>query len=109
MGSFKDTNDRKTVDTMARALHDAWLEAGFTVLGLAEDDWSEMAEAIEQGVADGVRDGPQLENLALEALHARREVLVRKVLASAMTLELGAALAGLPPIRQGAHGMSATR
>lgn len=97
MAIARPSLDWKTVDMMARTLHDAWLEAGFTVLGLSEDDWSEMADAITQSVAAGILNGPQLEALALEALHARREILLRKVVASAMTLELGAALAGLRP------------
>jgi hypothetical protein len=109
MASSKPTLDRKTLDLMARTLHDAWLEAGFTVLGLSENDWSEMADAITQGVAAGILDGPQLEELALEALRAHREILVRKVVASAMTLELGAALAGLRPAHQGADEASAAR
>ena len=109
MASSKPDLDLKTVDLMARTLHDAWLEAGFTVLGLSETDWCVMADAITQGVAGGVLDGPELEELALEALHAHREILVRKVLASAMTLELGAALAGLPPIQNGTDGVFADR
>ena len=97
MQFFDAPHDRKTIEVMARALDDAWAEAGFSVMGLSEDDWSEMADAISRAVAGGLRDGPRLEEIALEALHARREILTREVLASAITFELGAALAGLPP------------
>src|SRR5262245_44962863 len=98
MASSTPSLNLKTVQMMARVLDDAWLEAGFTVLGLSEDDWSEMADAITHGVAAGIFDGPQLEELALHALHARREIVVRQVVASSMTLDLGAALAGLTPV-----------
>ena len=101
MQFFDAPHDRQTIDLMARALDDAWAEAGFSVMGLSEDDWSEMADAISRAVAGGLRDGPRLEEIALEALHARREILTREVLASAMTFELGAALAGLPPTSEG--------
>ena len=97
MQFFDAPHDSKTIDLMARALDDAWLEAGFTVMGLSEDDWSEMADAIARAVAGGLRDGPRLEETALAALHARREILTREVLHSAITFELGASLAGLPP------------
>ena len=39
--------------------------------------------------------------LPLEALHARREILTREVLASAITFDLGSSLAGLPPSKDG--------
>jgi hypothetical protein len=60
MASSTIPNDRKTSALIARSIDDAWLEAGFHGHGPVEDDWSEMAEAIAQAVADGVRDGPQL-------------------------------------------------
>jgi hypothetical protein len=97
MQFFDAPHDRKTIEVMARALDDAWAEAGFSVMGLSEDDWSEMADAISRAVAGGLRDGPRLEEIALEALHARREILTREVLASAITFDLGSSLAGLPP------------
>ena len=101
MQFFDAPHDRQTIDLMARALDDAWAEAGFSVMGLSEDDWSEMADAISRAVAGGLRDGPRLEEIALEALHARREILTREVLASAITFDLGSSLAGLPPSKDG--------
>ena len=103
MQFFDAPHDRQTIDLMARALDDAWAEAGFSVMGLSEDDWSEMADAISRAVAGGLRDGPRLEEIALEALHARREILTREVLASAITFDLGSSLAGLPPSKDGAE------
>jgi hypothetical protein len=96
-------NDRKTADLMARVLDDAWTTASLKVLGLSEDDWTEMAEAISRAVAGGLHDTERLEQIALDALAARRETLFREVVASAITLESGTALAGLPPDKQGAE------
>jgi hypothetical protein len=88
--------DCKTADLIARALDDAWTTASLKYLGLSEDDWTEMADAISHAVAGGLRDADRLERIALEALAVRREILCREVVASAMSLESGAALAGLP-------------
>jgi hypothetical protein len=96
-------NDRKTADLMARVLDDAWTTASLKVLGLSEDDWTEMAEAISRAVAGGLCDTKRLEQIALDALAARREILFREVVASAITLESGTALAGLPPDKQRAE------
>ena len=102
MHFFDAPHNRKTIELMARVLDDAWAEAGFTVIGLSEDDWSEMADAISRAVAHGLRDAARLEELALEALTARREILCRDVFAASITLDSGAALAGLHPGSEGA-------
>ena len=96
-------NDCKTADLIARVLDDAWTTASLKVLGLSEDDWTEMAEAISRAVAGGLRDTERLEQIALDALAARREILFREVVASAITFDAGTALAGLPPDKQGAE------
>ena len=89
-----------TPELMARVLDDALATASLKVLGLSEDDWTEMAEAVSRAVDGGLRDAEQLERIALEALAARREKLFREVFASSLSLDSGAALAGLPPDRQ---------
>ena len=90
-------HDRETADLMARVLDDAWMTAGAGYLSLSEDDWTEMYEAISRAVTSGLRDTERLKQLALDALHARREILCRDVFASAISFESGAALAGLHP------------
>ena len=45
--------------------------------------------------ADGLRDAEQLQRIALDAMAARREKLFREVFASSLSLDSGAALAGL--------------
>ena len=88
------TPDRKTAELMARVLDDAWLTAGLKTIGLSEDDWAEMADGISHAVAGGLRDPDRLQRIALDALAARREILCRDVLASSMSFDSGAALAG---------------
>ena len=95
-------DDRKTADLMARVLDDALTTASLKVLGLSEDDWTEMAEAISSAVAGGLRDAEQLEQIALDALAARREILFREVFASSLSLDSGAALAALQQDKQSA-------
>jgi hypothetical protein len=90
-------HDRKTSDLMARVLDDAWATAGLRVLGLSEDDWTEMYDAISRAVTGGLRDTERLQQIALDALRSRREILCRDVFASAISFESGAALAGLHP------------
>ena len=98
---FDAPHDRTTIELMARMLDDAWAEAGFSVMGLSEDDWSEMADAISRAVAHGLRDPVRLEELALEALTARREILCRDVFAASISFDSGSALAGLHPSSEG--------
>jgi hypothetical protein len=93
--------DRKTADLIARALDDALATASLKYLGLSEDDWTEMAEALSRAVAGGLRDEKRLEQTALDALAKRRELLCREVFASSISLDSGAALAGLPPDKRG--------
>jgi hypothetical protein len=88
-------------ELMARVLDDALATASLKVMGLSEDDWTEMAEAVSRSVADGVRDAEQLQQIALDALAARREILFREVFASSLSLDSGAALAGLHPDSKG--------
>jgi hypothetical protein len=95
--------DRKTADLMARALDDAFATASLKVMGLSEDDWTEMAEAISRAVAGGLREAEMLQRIALDALAARREILCREVVASSISFETGATLAGLPLDRQRAE------
>jgi hypothetical protein len=87
--------DRKTGDLMARVLDDALAAASLKVLGLSEDDWSEMADAISHAVAGGLRDTERLQRIALDALDARREKLCREVFASSMVFASGADIVGL--------------
>jgi hypothetical protein len=94
-------SDRKTADMMARVLDSAWTTASSKVLGLSEDDWTEMADAISRAVAGGLRDEKRLEQTALDALAKRREILCREVFAASISLDSGAALAGLPPDKRG--------
>jgi hypothetical protein len=91
-----------TPELMARALDDAWTTASDWVLGLSEGDWTEMAEAISRAACGGLCDAEQLRQIALDALHARRESLCRDVFASALSLDSGVALAGLHPDNKGA-------
>ena len=84
-----------TPELMARVLDDALATASLKVLGLSEDDWTEMAEAVSNAVAGGLRDAERLQQVALDALAARREKLFREVFASSLSLDSGAALAGL--------------
>jgi hypothetical protein len=98
-----DAPHDETAGLMARVLDDALATASLKVLGLSEDDWTEMAEAVSRAVDGGLRDTEQLEQIALEALAARREKLFREVFASSLSLESGAALAGLETDRQGAE------
>ena len=97
MHFFDAPYDRLTAELMARALDDAWATASLKVLGLSEDDWTEMAEAISRAVAGGLRNEERLQQIALDALDRRREILTREVFAAAINLESGAALAGLHP------------
>jgi hypothetical protein len=87
--------DETTAYLMAHVLDDALATASLKVLGLSDDDWIEMAEAVSHAVADGLRDAEELQRVALDALGARREKLFMDVFASSMTLALGADLAGL--------------
>jgi hypothetical protein len=92
-----DTPRDDTPELMARVLDDALATASLKVMGLSEDDWTKMAEAVSGAVAGGLRDAEQLQLIALDALAARREKLFREVFASSLSLDSGAALAGLPP------------
>ena len=102
MTNSDDPHD-DTPELMARVLDDALATASLKVLGVSEDDWTEMAEAVSRAVANGLRDAEELQRIALDALAARREKLFREVVASAITLESGTALAGLPPDKQAAE------
>jgi hypothetical protein len=93
-------DDSKTADLIARALDDALAAASSKYMGLSEDDWTEMAEALSRAVAGGLRDEKRLEQTALDALAARREKLCRDVFAASLSLDSGAALAGLQQDRQ---------
>jgi hypothetical protein len=88
---------------MARVLDDAWMTAGARFFSLSEDDWTEMYDAISRAVTSGLRDTERLQQIALDALHARRELLCRDVFASSLSLDSGAALAGLHPDSNGAE------
>jgi hypothetical protein len=77
--------------------------ASLTYLGLSEDDWSEMAGAVSYAAAGGLRDAKRLEEVALDALAKRRELLCRDVFASSLCLDSGAALAGLQTDRSAAE------
>jgi hypothetical protein len=101
--TISDAPHDDTPELMARALDDALATASLKVLGLSEDDWTEMAEAVSHAVDGGLRDAEHLQQVALDALAARREILFRKVFASAISLESGAALAGLPSDSNGAE------
>jgi hypothetical protein len=96
-----DTADDDTPELMARVLDDALATASLKVMGLSEDDWTEMAETVSRAVAGGLRDAEQLQQIALDALAARREQLFRDVFASSLSLDSGAALAGLHPDSKG--------
>jgi hypothetical protein len=65
--------DLRTADLMARVLDDAVASACSTDLGVSEDDWTEMAEAISDAVAGGLRNPDFLQRTALNALAARRQ------------------------------------
>jgi hypothetical protein len=93
-------DDSKTADLIARALDDALATASLKYSGLSEDDWTEMAEALSRAVAGGLRDEERLEQTALDALAARREKLCRDVFAASLSLDSGAALAGLQQDKQ---------
>jgi len=95
LGGLEATDkDVRTALLMARVLDDALATANLTLIGLSEDDWSEMAEVVADAVAGGLRDAALLQRLALNALEARREILCRDAFASSMTLAAGAELAG---------------
>jgi hypothetical protein len=101
--TISDAPNDDTPELMARVLDDALATASLKVLGLSEDDWTEMAEAVSNAVAGGLRDAERLQQVALDALAARREKLFRKVFASSLSLDSGAALAGLHPDSKGAE------
>jgi hypothetical protein len=101
--TISDPPHDDTPELMARVLDDALATASQKVLGLSEDDWTEMAEAVSNAVAGGLRDAARLQQVALDALAARREKLFRDVFASSLSLDSGAALAGLHPDSKGAE------